>query len=74
MLAAASIIFCLSPLQLVASIVITFAAIALSYWLGLDEGKSRGVRLGRALERAARQDAAERAARERISGGHHLCG
>jgi hypothetical protein len=66
MLAAALVT--LSGAQVVAICVITVAAIVLSYVLGTDEGFLRGVARGRALERAERQDAAERAARERISG------
>jgi hypothetical protein len=45
------IIFALSPLQLMCCIAATFAAVALSYVLGLDEGKFRGRREGLLIAR-----------------------
>lgn len=48
--------FALSPLQLCGCIAVTFAAVALSYLLGLNEGRER---LRRQLRQQAREDGPE---------------
>lgn len=55
--------------QLGSCIVITFAAIALSFLLGLDEGLMRGRRDGRKLVQEAREIVKQVAKQDRL-GGH----
>jgi hypothetical protein len=62
----------LSALQLGAGILIVFAAVALSFLLGLDEGKVRGRIDGRRLAQEAREKARQQLADEHwIPVGRH---
>jgi hypothetical protein len=65
------ITFALTPLQLTACIAVTFAAVALSYLLGIDEGRYRGMSIGRRIEREAAEKRREQLREEQwFPGGH----
>jgi len=54
----------LGPFQCVFALAMVAGFVWLAWMLGLDEGKARGIRLGRAIERQLRDEAVDHMARE----------
>lgn len=54
----------LSAFQCAFGLAMVAGFVWLAWMLGFDEGKSRGIRLGRAIERQLRDEALDRMARE----------